>query len=278
VNIRAKIIFVVLPVLVTALVATGTISSFSARAGMTRIAMDFLSFKGEEIENYATSQWSLLVSNGYQDQPNYVAVSKEAVQSYAATIIKSPTEKIFALDPEGNPVISTSPVNFSIRESARLYTNLQERKTGWITFSENGLPRVGHAFFFEPFSWYVVVSEDQEVFSREAAEIVVRTAMVLGLSILISIAMLFMFTGFLTRPLRNVVSAMKNIIRTNDLSQRVPVMYRDEIGTLAHTFNLMTGELEKAYDQIKSFALRPCWRKRTNTRYGTSSRSTCRKM
>jgi class 3 adenylate cyclase/HAMP domain-containing protein len=254
VNIRAKIIFVVLPVLVTALVATGTISSFSARAGMTRIAMDFLSFKGEEIENYATSQWSLLVSNGYQDQPNYVAVSKEAVQSYAATIIKSPTEKIFALDPEGNPVISTSPVNFSIRESARLYTNLQERKTGWITFSENGLPRVGHAFFFEPFSWYVVVSEDQEVFSREAAEIVVRTAMVLGLSILISIAMLFMFTGFLTRPLRNVVSAMKNIIRTNDLSQRVPVMYRDEIGTLAHTFNLMTGELEKAYDQIKSFA------------------------
>lgn len=244
----------VLPVLITALVATGIISSFSARAGMTRIAMNFLSFKGEELENYATSQWSLLVANNYQEDANFIQVSKDAVRSYAQTIIKSPTEKIFALDPDGATVMSTSEVSFSIREAAGLYTLMQEEKTGWVNFSENGSSRVGHAFFFDPFDWYIVVSEDEAVFSREAEEIVLRTAMVLGVSILISIILLFIFAGFLTSPLRIVVSAMRSIIKTNDLGQRVPVIYKDEIGSLAHTFNIMTGELEKAYEQIKSFA------------------------
>lgn len=40
------------------------------------------------------------------------------------------------------------------------------------------------------------------------------------------------------------------------MSHRVPVEFKDEIGTLAHTFNIMTGELEKAYVQIKQFALK----------------------
>ena len=49
---------------------------------------------------------------------------------------------------------------------------------------------------------------------------------------------------------------MKNIIATNDLSQRVVVEYQDEIGGLAQTFNLMVGELDKAYGQIKGFAFK----------------------
>jgi class 3 adenylate cyclase len=48
-----------------------------------------------------------------------------------------------------------------------------------------------------------------------------------------------------------MVSTMQNIITTNDLSQRVVVEYHDEVGQLAQTFNLMTGELEKAYGRIK---------------------------
>ncbi len=49
---------------------------------------------------------------------------------------------------------------------------------------------------------------------------------------------------------------MRDIIATNDLSKRVAVEYHDEIGGLAQTFNLMVGELEKAYGQIKGFAFK----------------------
>jgi class 3 adenylate cyclase len=48
---------------------------------------------------------------------------------------------------------------------------------------------------------------------------------------------------------------MKEIISTNDLSKRVVVEYHDEIGALAQTFNLMVNGLEKAYRDIKKFAL-----------------------
>jgi class 3 adenylate cyclase len=49
---------------------------------------------------------------------------------------------------------------------------------------------------------------------------------------------------------------MEKIISTGDLSSRVAVEYHDETGKLAHTFNLMVGELERAYNQIKSYAFK----------------------
>jgi class 3 adenylate cyclase len=51
-----------------------------------------------------------------------------------------------------------------------------------------------------------------------------------------------------------VVEAMRRIIGTSDLSSRVAVEFKDETGELAHTFNVMTGELDKAYQQIKRYA------------------------
>jgi class 3 adenylate cyclase len=49
---------------------------------------------------------------------------------------------------------------------------------------------------------------------------------------------------------------MREIISTSDLSKRVEIMYKDETGELGHSFNLMIGELEKAYEQIKGYALK----------------------
>jgi class 3 adenylate cyclase len=47
---------------------------------------------------------------------------------------------------------------------------------------------------------------------------------------------------------------MRRIITSNDLTERVPVEYKDEIGQLSHTFNMMLGELGKAYESIKRYA------------------------
>ena len=55
----------------------------------------------------------------------------------------------------------------------------------------------------------------------------------------------------MTQPLRMVVTVMRQIMSTSDLSQRVEILYKDETGELGHSFNLMTEELEKAYKQIK---------------------------
>ena len=77
---------------------------------------------------------------------------------------------------------------------------------------------------------------------------------ILAVSIVAGVLLVLLFANYLTRPLTRVAGTMKEIISTSDLSKRVVVEYHDEIGQLAQTFNLMVGELEKAYRQIKSFA------------------------
>lgn len=253
-SIKTKIILVVLPLLVASMIITATISFFSARSGITRIAISFMSFKSEELLNYADNQWNLLVSNGLSEQDTYIEAAKNAIESYAKSIVKSKTELIFALDNDSRVVLATSDFKLGIEEKSALFTSRKDGASGWQSLTVNQERRVGYGFVFEPFDWYIFVTEDEGAFYKESRDILNRTAIVLGVTIFISILLLIYFSGYLTRPLTKIVQAMKRIITTSDMSQRVPVEYKDEIGTLAHTFNIMTGELERAYGQIKQFA------------------------
>jgi class 3 adenylate cyclase/HAMP domain-containing protein len=83
-----------------------------------------------------------------------------------------------------------------------------------------------------------------------------QTGIILSVSSALALALLLVFSYLLTQPLKNVVGAMREIISTSDLSKRVEVLYKDETGELGHTFNLMTGELDKANDLVKGYAFR----------------------
>lgn len=257
-KIRAKIVLVVVPLLIAALLISGTISSYSARSGMTRIAMSSLGFKAQELNKYMESQWNLLVTNELNEDEEFLRVTKSAIEAYAESVIRTESELIFAVSAENGAELAMATDEMSLNESDRgeLSRIIGTGRSGWIEFELNGAARVGHTFRFIPFEWYVFVSEDQRTFYKEVTEITIRNAIVLGVSILVSLIMLLMFTGIITGPITRVVSTMKGIISDNDLSARVAVEYKDEIGELAHTFNIMVGELQKAYDQIKGFAFK----------------------
>ena len=223
---------------------------------MTRIAMSSLGFKAQELNKYMESQWNLLVTNELNENEEFLKVTKSAVQAYAESVIRTDTELIFAVStgPEPALELSTDP-ELALDDDDRsvLRGLIAGESFGWIEFRLGGSPRVGHAFRFIPFDWYVVVSESEAAFYREVTEITIRNTIVLGVSILVSLIMLLIFTGYITGPLTRVVTTMRGIITDNDLSARVAVEYSDEIGELAHTFNIMVGELQKAYEQIKGF-------------------------
>jgi len=256
VNIRPKIILSVLPLLIASLGITGAVSSLSARSGLTRIAMQFLGFKSQELNKYAENQWNLLVQNNLADQQEYVQVSKNAVASYAATLVRSRSEVIFGMNTGGNITFSTQDVDPEPDELARLAAMVDTAREGWIEFSLAGTSRVGDVFFYEPFGWSFFVSEEREAFYREVTQITLQSGIILGGAVAVSVILLLIFAGYLTRPIKRVVRTMRGIIEENDLSQRVAVEYRDEIGNLANTFNIMVSELEKAYQQIKGFAFK----------------------
>lgn len=61
----------------------------------------------------------------------------------------------------------------------------------------------------------------------------------------IAIVLGFLLAQVITRPLRELMQGVR-AIATGDLSRRVPVRSRDELGALAHQFNTMSAELQRA--------------------------------
>ena len=256
-SIRLKIILVVLPLMIATILLAGISSAYSARAGITRVAIEALGFKAQELQKYAENQWDLLVSNDLAEQPEYVQVTKLAVESYARSLVRSASELILAVDADGSPVMSTSDLQFSDpAERDAVSTLASAGREGWQEIVIDGQERVGQSFRFAPFGWYVLVTDTTANFYREVDEINVRTYYILGGAALLAIVLLMVFAGILTGPLSRMVNLMNEVTETNDLSRRVDVEYKDEIGAMARTFNVMLGELEGAYDQIKGFAFR----------------------
>jgi adenylate cyclase len=251
-NIRAKIILVVLPLIITPLLLTGVISALSAQNGITTVATGFLQFKSEQLLTYADSQWALIQENNLQDNAPFREAAESAVGAFARNLLRSPTELILAVDADGQVAMDTSAeLVLSPADEETLRGLARSDRTGWQTLELGGAARVADVARFAPFGWTLVVSERRDAFYRSINEIITRTSLILSVSLAASIVLLLFFTGILTRPLRDMVAVMTGIISTGDLSRRVEVLYRDETGRLGHTFNLMTAELERAYEQIK---------------------------
>jgi len=254
-SIRLKIVLIVLPLIITTLLLTGASSFFSATNAITGIATEFLGFKAAEFQKYAESQWLLLVENNMTERPAMVEATQAAIESYANSIVRSDTEVIFALEDDLDLAMETGELAIEEDEREALREIVESRTGDLITPRISGKERVAKGFYFEPFDWYILVSEERDTFYSQVNQITQRTGIILIGAIILGVVMVLIFAGYLTNPLTRIVQAMEKIISTNDMSGRVEVEYNDETGKLAHTFNIMVGALDTAYKQIKRYAL-----------------------
>jgi len=262
-RIRGKIFMVVLPIMIVTLTLAEIASYFNAKNGITRIAQQFLSFKAAELKKFTERQWGLLVENNYDSRPDMIQAAKEATASYAQSILLSDTEIILALNNAegesrasagGGLAMSTSPITISEEEKTKLMSLLEDDNETLTTAEIGGKTRVFLSFYFPPFRWQILLTEERSVFYADADKITFQTIVTLVLSLGTAAVLLAFFAGHVTNPLGRVIAAMSGIIEGGNLSARVPVEYRDETGRLALTFNTMLEELEKAYERIKGQA------------------------
>ncbi|MDR0450932.1 MAG: HAMP domain-containing protein, partial [Treponema sp.] len=254
-KIRIKIFLVVLPLIIVSLCVAEGASYFAALKGINRVTRQFFDFKIGELQKYTENQWSLLVENNYAGRPDMIAAARNAVESYARSILLSETEIILALDGEARVVMSTRPLEILPEERGPLLALLgEEENEGLLRARMGGGERVFRSFYFTPFGWHLVLSEERSAFYRDADSITSLALIMLLASAGAAAILLVLLSRLLTNPLGRVVRAMQELIATADLSSRVEVEYADETGTLAHTFNLMSGELEKAWKEIKRYA------------------------
>lgn len=183
-----------------------------------------------------------------------VRATQLVVENFARSLILSDTERIIAFDTEGAIRMTTADLDVSPEERRELRSLWETESSGLRTIVLGGVERVAVGFPFEPYRWYFLLTEEREAFYRDVNEITRRTGYVLLGAVVVTIVLILLLARTLITPLHRVIASMKSIIVSNDLSERVEVEYRDETGELAHTFNIMIAELEKAYSQIKSYA------------------------
>ncbi|HTX73570.1 MAG TPA: adenylate/guanylate cyclase domain-containing protein [Rectinemataceae bacterium] len=253
-SIRLKIILVVLPLIVAGVVLVGISSYFVAASAVTKIATNFLTFKASELEKYANGQFNLLAQNGFVGRADMESAAHAAVESFARSILRSDTETILAVDAGGMVQMRAGPAQPLAAEDSALSALAKAGGRGFATMPIGGRDRVAAYFPFQPFGWFVLVTEDKAAFYGDVESILRTSVEFLVAVALVSVIILLVLARFLTRPLEKVSEAMLRITESNDLSERVPVEYKDEIGRLSHTFNLMLDELGQAYEKIKKYA------------------------
>lgn len=256
-KIRTKIILIVLPLIISSLTLSGISNYLSARAGINDLANTFLRFKAQEFQKYIQTQHELLLEGNYLDNTEFVQTVKNGIVSYAKNLSsQSDTERIFCIEVDGTIDVANKAPELTSGEKEYMLSLYEDGHEGWVEFQADGKEMVGIAFINPDFGWYCIVSEQSAVFYSSSYEIFTRTIFAIGISIFLSFILLIWVTGYLTNPVKRVVLAMEEIISTNEFSARVNVEFPDEIGKLAHTFNIMIEELGKAYQQIKKFAFK----------------------
>ncbi len=155
---------------------TGVSSYFAASNGVSRVAREFLAFKSSQLRKHAESQWTLLVENGLTGRSEMVEATREAVASYAATLATSATELTAAFATDGSVQMATGELELAAGEREAVASLALAKNTDYLTVDLGGVQRVGKGFWFEPFGWYVLVTEDRAAFYAGVNEICVADA------------------------------------------------------------------------------------------------------
>ncbi len=251
-KIRTRLVIAVLSLLVSSLLVIGTVTVTAARRGLTRLATQHLSFKAEEIRKYAWNQWDVLVTNGLSDLPLFRDAAREAVRSYAASVVRDEFQLVTAYDHEGRIVFSSSGSRTPFSED--LWSDLRERE-GIVTYDLNGVNRIGYLFRFDPMGWIVLTSVDRSEFYAEIDEItkgmIIATVITLALAALV----LLLIAARLTAPIASLASGMRKIAESREFDARLAIDGSHELRDAALAFNAMSHELHHTYAQLRSIAV-----------------------
>ena len=253
-KIRVKIIAVVLPLMIGALVVVGASAFFVATNAVSDVTSEFLDFKTDQLSQYIDGQWRILVENDLADREDMVQAAQAGIEVFARSILRSETELIFAVDPAGEVAMSTAPLELAPEEAQSLLGLPPNAERSYADVTIGGTARVASWFPFSPFEWRVFVTETRETFYSDLNRITTQTTLFTVGAALVTALVIILLVAGITRPMSQLASTMRNIIASNDLSSRVDVHFRDEVGELSKTFNVMVGELDKAYSRIKSYA------------------------
>lgn len=253
-TIKAKILSTVIPLIIIPLLFIAIISTNQAKLGITKVAQQLLSQKLEELAKKVSATYDMLEASGNLDNQDLLRDSNKEIQVYCETLFKnSKTAGVEIISNDGKVILGTINKEKDISKED-YFIHMKEAKANWFRYNMDGKWRVGVYLLSGSWNWFLLISEDEKVFYQDAQNIQYLVSIIGALMIILILAILLPLISSIIRPAKLLVQTMENIIQTHDLKQKAKVFYPDEIGTLTATFNVMTDELNNAYEAIKDYA------------------------
>ncbi|MFN3411848.1 MAG: adenylate/guanylate cyclase domain-containing protein [Exilispira sp.] len=252
-TIKAKILSTVIPLIIIPLLFIAIISTNQAKIGITKIAQQLLSQRLEELAKKVSAIKDILSTVENADQ-NFIDESYREIQLYSETLFKSSkTAGVEIIDQNGKVILGTMHKGKDISKED-YFLHMKDGKSNWFRYYTDGKWRVGIYLLSGSWNWFLLISEDEKIFYQDAQKIQYLVSIIGAFMIVLILAILLPLISSIIRPAKLLVQTMENIIQTHDLKQKAKVFYPDEIGTLTATFNVMTDELDNAYEAIKDYA------------------------
>lgn len=132
-----------------------------------------------------------------------------------------------------------------------LFNRLQSTDTGMLEIERDGETYLANVVKSESLGWrFVALVPESEVFAT-ANQITWLSVVIAGVLSAIFIAIGGIFANLITRPIDNVAEMLKGIADgEGDLTVRLDIMSKDEVGELAQSFNKFITKLQTIIQQI----------------------------
>lgn len=232
ISFRAKVVFL----LAAVVFLLGIIAVFNARNDMRRILGNELETRGEAIaKDLATSSTDLLLTGdlfGLYDVVNRTKINNADVRY------------VLVLGPSGEVRVNTfgRGVPRGLLDANVLLPGETMRLRYLDT--EEGPIRDIAVPIFEGKAGAVRVGMTAQNLEAAVARNTSNLAGLVAVAVVLTIAVSYMLSYYLTRPLSRLLAAV-NSVAQGDLSQRITSPGSDEVGQLGRAFNLMARELER---------------------------------
>ena len=242
-SIRSKMLFVFEAILITALVIVGVIvSNVSKEALIGTITKD--------LDGYV-QQFKILLENNPDMDFDVIA------QLCNEEIIIGEKGFIFITDSKGNLLIHKKAAGENWANKPHI-KEIITKKQGNLRFlsPKTNTYKIASFEYLEDFDWIIVASAFEEDFLAKPQALMVRNLFLIGFAIsTVGAFIIFFFTSLLIKPLFMVTNAATGLAsRAGDLTQKIKVASRDEIGKLAEAFNSIVDSMHSMVFQIRDSA------------------------
>lgn len=129
----------------------------------------------------------------------------------------------------------------------------QDNKTTINSF-HNGVKFISSFYPIKKYSsqknkWYLVVEEPYEEAFSVSSNLRNYTILLIFISVIALFVLAVIMSEIITKPIRKLVAETQNIVEGN-IRQNIKVESRDEIGSLAHSFNALLNSLKSMMQQV----------------------------